>query len=119
MSPVRYELGFYIPEDDILHSHHRENLKMLQGFMYVSHEPKHGPVSSAEKPRLTSGPMSWCLVTTLPPHESALKLIHIHAGDSNVSRAVQLQETKECRYEVLRPFHRFSEPVNHIKGAPS
>jgi hypothetical protein len=25
--PVRYELGFYIPEDDILHSHCRENLK--------------------------------------------------------------------------------------------
>jgi hypothetical protein len=27
MSPVRYELGFYIPKDDILHSHRRENLK--------------------------------------------------------------------------------------------
>jgi hypothetical protein len=27
MSPVKYELGFYIPEDDILHSHRRENLK--------------------------------------------------------------------------------------------
>jgi hypothetical protein len=25
--PVRYELGFYIPEDAILHSHRRENLK--------------------------------------------------------------------------------------------
>jgi hypothetical protein len=25
--PVRYELGFYITEDDILHSHCRENLK--------------------------------------------------------------------------------------------
>jgi hypothetical protein len=24
---VRYELGFYIPEDDILHSQSRENLK--------------------------------------------------------------------------------------------
>jgi hypothetical protein len=24
---VRYELGFYIPEDDILHSHQGENLK--------------------------------------------------------------------------------------------
>jgi hypothetical protein len=24
---VRYELGFYIPEDDILHSHRRENPK--------------------------------------------------------------------------------------------
>jgi hypothetical protein len=27
MFPVRHELGFYIPEDDILHSHRRENLK--------------------------------------------------------------------------------------------
>jgi hypothetical protein len=27
MSPVRYELDFYTPEDDILHSHRRENLK--------------------------------------------------------------------------------------------
>jgi hypothetical protein len=27
MSPVKYELGFYITEDDILHSHRRENLK--------------------------------------------------------------------------------------------
>jgi hypothetical protein len=25
--PVKYEQGFYIPEDDILHSHSRENLK--------------------------------------------------------------------------------------------
>jgi hypothetical protein len=27
MSPLKYELGFYIPEDDILDSHCRENLK--------------------------------------------------------------------------------------------
>jgi hypothetical protein len=27
MSPVRYEVGFYIPEDDILHSHRPENIK--------------------------------------------------------------------------------------------
>jgi hypothetical protein len=27
MSPVKYELGFHIPEDGILHSHLRENLK--------------------------------------------------------------------------------------------
>jgi hypothetical protein len=37
VSPVKYELGFYIPEDDILHSHCRENLKsyndMLGGYL--------------------------------------------------------------------------------------
>jgi hypothetical protein len=27
VSPVRYEVGFYIPEDAILHGHSRENLK--------------------------------------------------------------------------------------------
>jgi hypothetical protein len=27
VSPMKYELGFYIPEDDILHSHRRENLR--------------------------------------------------------------------------------------------
>jgi hypothetical protein len=27
VSPVRYELGFYILEDDILHSHRRKDLK--------------------------------------------------------------------------------------------
>jgi hypothetical protein len=27
VSPVKYELGFHIPEDGILHSHRLENLK--------------------------------------------------------------------------------------------
>jgi hypothetical protein len=27
---MKYELGFYIPEDDILHSHRRGNLKILK-----------------------------------------------------------------------------------------
>jgi hypothetical protein len=27
VSSVKYDLGFYIPEDDILHSHSRINLK--------------------------------------------------------------------------------------------
>jgi hypothetical protein len=27
VSPVKYEHGLFIPEDDILHSHLRENLK--------------------------------------------------------------------------------------------
>jgi hypothetical protein len=32
VSPVKYELGFYIPEDDILHSHCSENLKSYIDF---------------------------------------------------------------------------------------
>jgi hypothetical protein len=27
VSPVKYEMGFYMPEDAILHSHRRENLR--------------------------------------------------------------------------------------------
>jgi hypothetical protein len=27
VSPVKYELGFYIPEDNILHSHRFENIE--------------------------------------------------------------------------------------------
>jgi hypothetical protein len=30
MSPVKYELGFDIPEDDILHNQSHENLKSFQ-----------------------------------------------------------------------------------------
>jgi hypothetical protein len=33
MSPVKYELGFYISEDDILHIHRGENLKSYMKFM--------------------------------------------------------------------------------------
>jgi hypothetical protein len=36
VSPVKYELGFYIPEDGILHSHRRQNVKSyiaLTGFV--------------------------------------------------------------------------------------
>jgi hypothetical protein len=35
VSPVKYELGFYIPEDDILLSHHRENLKCYIGLIWL------------------------------------------------------------------------------------
>jgi hypothetical protein len=33
VSPVKYELGFYITEDDILHSHLRE---ILDSYIYVN-----------------------------------------------------------------------------------
>jgi hypothetical protein len=36
VSPVRYELGFYIPEDSILHSHCREN---FQSYMALTGWP--------------------------------------------------------------------------------
>jgi hypothetical protein len=32
---VKYELEFYIPEDDILHSHRRENLKSYTNMNYI------------------------------------------------------------------------------------
>jgi hypothetical protein len=33
VSPVKYELGVYIPEDGILHSHRRENLKSYKALL--------------------------------------------------------------------------------------
>jgi hypothetical protein len=32
VSPVKYELGFYIPEDGILHSHRREHLRSYRKY---------------------------------------------------------------------------------------
>jgi hypothetical protein len=39
MSPVKYELGVYIPEDDILHSHRRENLKSCKEIIIYTSSP--------------------------------------------------------------------------------
>jgi hypothetical protein len=36
VSPVKYELGFYITEDDILHSHRCEKLKFYTGSHLIS-----------------------------------------------------------------------------------
>jgi hypothetical protein len=33
VSPVRYEVGFYIQKDDILQSHRRENSNLAQRFL--------------------------------------------------------------------------------------
>jgi hypothetical protein len=33
--PVKYELGFYMPEDDILHSHRREMLSSYITSLFV------------------------------------------------------------------------------------
>jgi hypothetical protein len=35
--PVKYELGFYIPEDDILHSHRRESINLTNNPFSNSH----------------------------------------------------------------------------------
>jgi hypothetical protein len=35
VSPVKYELGFYIPEDDILHSQRRTHIKYYRMKMFV------------------------------------------------------------------------------------
>jgi hypothetical protein len=53
VSPVKYELCFYIPEDGILHSHCRENLKSYMDLsgsgwaaMEVSRKPCHDSLRS-------------------------------------------------------------------------
>jgi hypothetical protein len=42
VSPVKYELGFYIPEDTILHSHRRENLKSYARGLDHREDLRHG-----------------------------------------------------------------------------
>jgi hypothetical protein len=37
MSPVGYELGFYIPEDGILHNHCRENLAAYTNPFFIEY----------------------------------------------------------------------------------
>jgi hypothetical protein len=46
--PVRYEEGFYIPEDGILHSHISENLKS-----YESNRVGNFPLSSDDRNRFS------------------------------------------------------------------
>jgi hypothetical protein len=60
VSPVKYELGFYIPEDDTLHRHCRENLKSYKNgliilapphallFLVPTHAPRHPPGHDAQ-----------------------------------------------------------------------
>jgi hypothetical protein len=38
VSPVRYELGFYIIEDDSLCSYRRENLRFLHGSLFLNRQ---------------------------------------------------------------------------------
>jgi hypothetical protein len=38
VSPVRYEIGFYIPEDDILHSHCRDNVKYYTAAVWAERQ---------------------------------------------------------------------------------
>jgi hypothetical protein len=65
VSPVRYELGFYIPEDDILHSHRRENLKSY--IMTVLFNAKYGKeCTHAELSANGRGPVPPCHLH--PPH---------------------------------------------------
>jgi hypothetical protein len=46
VSPVRYELGFYIPEYDIIHSHRRENLKSYRDYLSFQFTSLAGRLSS-------------------------------------------------------------------------
>jgi hypothetical protein len=62
VSPVKYELGFYIPEDGILHSHCREQLKSY--YKVVHKSQKNGvfwaitPCGSCKNGRFGG---TWCL----------------------------------------------------------
>jgi hypothetical protein len=68
MSPVRDELGFYIPEDGILHSHRRENFQSyiaLTGWSLLR--------------RCNVPPMRYELVSYIPEDD----ILHSHLGISS------------------------------------
>jgi hypothetical protein len=46
VSPVKYELGFYIPEDDILDDHRREYLKSYTALKNVHEGSLRNPNAS-------------------------------------------------------------------------
>jgi hypothetical protein len=67
MSPVRYELGCYIPEDYILHSHRRENLKSYTALM-----------GWALKRRRNVSPVSYGLGFYIPEED----ILHSHCREN-------------------------------------
>jgi hypothetical protein len=77
VSPVKYELGFYIPEDDILHSHCCENLK---SYIIV-------PLRSdfaIELRRTMDNPKVVCFLD----HEELLQISHINISERMLYRQV-------------------------------
>jgi hypothetical protein len=54
VSPVKYELGFYIPEDGILHSDRRENLKTYTFRSYLRSEAFTANESNVKGPSAVS-----------------------------------------------------------------
>jgi hypothetical protein len=66
VSPVRYELGLYIPGDGILHSHRHENLYSLLKARFVQYlelkvVARHGTSVMTGPPLWSSGHSSWLL----------------------------------------------------------
>jgi hypothetical protein len=68
VSPVKYEMGFYIPEDDILHSHRLESLNTCRNVaLYcgkcLSRKAVHRlvQIGSVERSNITvgAGPGAW------------------------------------------------------------
>jgi hypothetical protein len=50
VSPVKYEMGFYIPEDGILHSHCRENVKSYTTLRIVERQTDIKGLALYERP---------------------------------------------------------------------
>jgi hypothetical protein len=67
VSPVKYKLGFYIPEDDILHSHRPENLKS-----YIHRSMDHEVVPGMI--RVTEGHRTHTNTTNIPKRSTTLEL---------------------------------------------
>jgi hypothetical protein len=106
--PVKYELGLYIPEDDILHSYSRENLKSYIFIITIMRN---------------SNPSFWCIFPIYYHESNRYKqpLVKIHASMSVLQRS-NLQSssyfTSSVKVCQFLPLFRF-EITSELRSAES
>jgi hypothetical protein len=87
VSPVRYELGFYIPEDVVLHSHRRKNLKSYifrARVLNVAHGScsawRHMPLPVLKYPGRECVPNSALAVGLLTRHHISVSVVRFYSS---------------------------------------
>jgi hypothetical protein len=119
VSPVKYELGFYIPEDGILHRQHRENLR---SYTYISlfspnfwrriyFVKREDICQRLWQKYLKYVPPYWAETHAIkyifrrPEHKLVTRLKEILAGATYVACNVPVTTNVESNVDVLSGFH--------------